>query len=306
MRIAPHRIITLLSSSLLIALSACGILGGAVPEATPTPLPTSSIQGLKVVAPRACLAGEQAMIRVEQPQGDLVAWSPISDTVAYVGSTTESTWNVGELRLVSAAQFDSPKNLASQAAGDLAWSPDGKLIAYLSLRRSDNLYTVGVADPSSRTTRDLFTAEAARTDSYASQKAILGWPDEDHLEVLSSCGLNCMQKLDFNIITGSSLADGNPIQRSRDLWSVTLHHLDVLPPNFASLAGQLNWSPDESLAAYIDSKGRAWIVDAAAGTLYALDISPFGTALETDWSPGGKYLAVRVDQLLKIYAFECK
>ncbi len=69
---------------LLLALSACSILGRTPEGPTPTPVPTSSIPGLDVIPPQACQVAEQAMIRVENPQGDLIAWSPIENSVAYV------------------------------------------------------------------------------------------------------------------------------------------------------------------------------------------------------------------------------
>ena len=291
--------------SILLNLTACSILGAETGEVTPTPMPTSSVPGLQVISPQACLVAEHGMIRVERPQGDLISWSPVADTVAYIASTQGSSWNVGELNSLSAPTFDLPVRLATQAAGELTWSPGASIIAYLGLRRSDNLYTIGLAYPDGGASKDLFPGEVARTDGFSSQKSILEWVTEDRLRVLTSCGIDCMQGMDFNVISGLSNLTGNPIQRKWDLWSVRTNHPAQIPAAYADLVGQLNWSPDESQIAYIDGKGFVWIIDVKPGNLYPLDIGAYGTAIETDWSYDSQYLAVQVDQNLKIFSFNC-
>ena len=289
----------------LLSLSACSILGGSPADATPTPAPTSSIPGLQVIPSQACLVAEHAMIRVYQPQGDLIAWSPTNDTLAYIASTQGSSWNVGELTLLTAPLFDTPERLATQVAGELSWSPLATFISFLGLRRSDNLYTIGLAYPDGRASIDFFPGEAARTDSYASQKVVLGWLDEGRLRVFTSCGIDCLQGLDIGVLSGLTLPTGDPIERIENLWAVTTNHPVTIPLAYADLVGQLNWSPDEKQIAYIDDNGYVWIIDVNTGSLYPLDIGTYGTATETDWSFDGKYLAVQVDQLLKIFSFDC-
>ena len=290
---------------LLLGVSVCTIMGGLTGEATPTPEPTSSIPDMQVVSPQACSVAEQGMIRVDHPQGDLIAWSPIADVVAYIASTQGSSWNVGELNILSAPLFNAPNRLATQAAGELAWSPDANAIAYLGLRHADNLYTIGLAYPDGRASKDLFPAEAARTDDYSSQKSILEWINPGRLRVLVSCGVNCLQRLDFGVLSGLSTPFGDPIERYWDMWSVHTFHPAILPPEYADLPGQLNWSPDENRIAYIDENGNAWVINVDAGSLYPLDIGQFGTATESDWSYDSQYLAVQVDQNLMIFSFKC-
>jgi hypothetical protein len=290
---------------LLFLISGCTILGGTKGGVTPTPMPTSSVSGLQVISPEACQVAEQGMIRVEHPQGDLIAWSPITNTVAYIASTQGSNWNVGELDILSAPLFDSPERLATQAAGELAWSPKGITLAFLGLRRSDNLYTIGLAYPGGLASKDLFPGEAARTDDFSSQKAIIEWMDDGRLMVYTSCGIDCMQALVFGVISGLSTPKGDPILHEWNLWSVTTNHPASIPAEYANLVGQLNWSPDESQIAYIDGAGLAWIVNVGNSTLYPLEIGAYGTATETDWSYDSQYLAVQVDQNLKIFSFNC-
>jgi hypothetical protein len=296
---------TLTLICLLLVGSACTILGAASAEDTPTPQPTSVIPNLQVVSTQACLVATQSMIRVEHPQGDLIAWSPIDDSVAYVASTQNSSWNVGELNQLSPPDFDTPLRLATQAAGELTWDPDGTTLAYLGLRRSDNLYTIGLAYPNGRTSRDLFPDEAARTDDYSSQKAILKWIDSGRLRVLVSCGINCMQTLDFGVLSGLSTSVGEPLQRTWDIWAVHTFHPEPIPPEYANLSGQLNWSPNENRIAFIDENDTAWVINTRDGTLFPLDIGPYATATEADWSYDSQYLAVQVDQWIKIFSFNC-
>jgi Tol biopolymer transport system component len=289
----------------LFIVPACTILGAGAPEATLTPQPTSSIPNMQVIAAQACQVAEQSMIRVEAPQGDLIAWSPLSDAVAYVASTQGSSWNIGELNLLSSPKFDTSVRLATGVAGELAWAPDASAIAYLGLRRSDNLYTIGLAHPNAQASQDLFPNETARTDDYSSQKLILGWMDTSRLRVLVSCGINCMQTLMMDVQSGLSSQVGDPIHRYWDMWSVHTLLPTSIPTQYAGLTGQLNWSPDEQRIAYIDGAGNAWVVNAGSGSLYPLDIGQYGTATETDWSSDSQYLAVQVDQYLKIFSFKC-
>ncbi len=291
--------------TMLTGVSACSMVGASQAELTTTPVPTSSISGDTVIPAQMCLMGQQDMIRSEQPQGDLVAWSPTTDTLAFVASNTESSWNVGDLIMLSAPQFDSPHRLASQVAGELTWSPDATSIAYLGLRHSDNLYTIGLAYPDGRTSRDLFPDQAAKTDDYSSQKSILEWMDSGRLRVMVSCGLNCLQQYDIGVGSGLATAVADPMEKMWGMWTPHTYHPSILPEEYADLKGQLNWAWDDRHIAYIDGKNNLWVVNADSGTLYPLDIGTYGSATETDWSFDSQYLAVQVDQYLKIFSFHC-
>ena len=245
------------------------------------------------------------MIRVEESQGDLISWSPNADTVAYIAATQGSGWNIGELNLLSPPKFDTPTRLATGVAGEITWSPNASAIAYLGLRRSDNLYTIGLAYLNGRSSQDLFPGEAARTDDYSSQKSILEWMDDGRIRVLVSCGMDCMQTLVLDLQTGLSSQVGDPIQRTWNMWSVHTFQPANIPSEYATLPGQLNWAPDEQHIAYIDGAGNAWVINAGGGSLYPLDIGQYGIATETDWSADSQYLAVQVDQYLKIFSFKC-
>ena len=114
-----------------------------------------------------------------------------------------------------------------------------------------------------------------------------------------------MQSVIFSVITGLSTQANAPIQRDYGLWSVHTHQPTSQNAEYSDLPGQLNWSPDERQIAYIDENGYVWIINIATDILYPLDIGVYGTATETDWSYDNQYLAVHVDQNLKIFSFDC-
>jgi hypothetical protein len=90
--------------------------------------------------------------------------------------------------------------------------------------------------------------------------------------------VDCIQTIDFAILTGLASPVGSPTQRSWEVWTVHTNQPAVIPPAYAELEGQLNWSPDGNLIAYIDENDTAWIIDEESGTLYPLDIGDYGTA----------------------------
>lgn len=294
---------TLLALSGLLVLAACGGVG--LEQPTPAPLPTSILPGLVTVQPWMCRLAELSMLRVDEPQGDLLAWAPGAETLAYVAPASGSTWLVGALVLVDAPAFDTHREIASQAAGDLAWSPAGSRLAYLSLRRGDTLFSVNVTLPQAGTAVDLFPAEAARTDAWSSQKAVLGWADENRLQVQVSCGLDCMQALEINLVTGGQTPLGEQTQRAWDWWDTSLNQPVELPEEYQEFMQRPNWSPDGRQLVYLDQRLDAWVVSPGNRTQFILDTGGFLAVGETDWSYDGQYLAVQAEDRLFIFGTEC-
>jgi hypothetical protein len=297
-----HYIVVLLLVG-LVFLTACGGLG--VDEATPIPLPTSSLPGLVTIQPQLCRLAELPMLRVDQPQGDLLAWSPEGNILAYLAPETGSTWMVGRLMTVSEPAFASPVELASYVAGDLAWSPDGSRLAYLSLRRGDRLYSVGVAYPQGGLPQDMFPGEAARTDEWSSQKAVLGWEDNNRLRTQVSCGLDCVQMVEVNVVAATQMPLGDPTQRSWNWWDYTLNQPEQLPVAYQDFMQKANWAPGGARLVYLDARLDAWVVNLEGGTQFILDTGGYLAVSETDWSPDGRYLAVQAEDWLFIFSSDC-
>jgi hypothetical protein len=283
----------------LLILTACG--GADFEKSTPTPLPTSSLPGLVTVEPRLCRVAKLPMLRVDQPQGHMVAWAPESHTLAYLAPETGSTWMVGTLMLVSGPDFETSLELAKHAAGHLTWSPGGRTLATLSLRRSDGLYTVNVVYPQSRESVDLFPGEAARTDEWSSQKAIDRWQNEQTLLVKVSCGLDCVQTMQVNLSIGSLTLQGDPVQRAWDWWDYSLNPGPELSEEYLSFMQQVNWSPDGGRLVYVDKRADAWVVSLDEQIQFPLDTGGYLAVSETDWSQDGEYLAVQAEDWLFIF-----
>jgi hypothetical protein len=285
--------------SALLILTACG--GTDFEKPTPTPLPTSSLPGLVTVEPRLCRVAKLPMLRVDQPQGDMLAWAPGSQTLAYLAPATGSTWMVGTLMTVSAPDFDTPLDLTDYAAGHLTWSPQGSALAYLSLRRSDGLYSVGVVYPQRGEVVDLFPGEAARTDDWSSQKAIDRWRNEQSLLVKVSCGLDCVQTVQVALATGVITPLGDPVQRAWDWWDYRLNPGEALPGDTQDFVQQVNWSPDGQRLVYVDRRADAWVVSLDEQIQFPLDTGSYLSVSETDWSQDGEYLAVQAEDWLFIF-----
>ena len=283
----------------LLWLTACG--GAGLQQPTLTPLPTSSLPGLGTVAPRLCTLAKLPMLRADAPQGDMLAWAPEADTLAYLAPTAGSTWLVGTLVTVSAPDFAAATELADYAAGHLTWSPQGSMLAFLSLRRSDGLYSVAVVTPGTGEVRDLFPGEAARTDEWSSQKAVRTWLNEQSLQVEVSCGLDCVQRMLAMLPSGTITAFGDPLQRPWDWWAYRLNSGPALPADYQEFVTQVNWAPDGERMVYIDVRRDAWVVLVDEGVQFPLPTGGFLAVSETDWSADGDYLAVQAEDWLFIF-----
>jgi len=289
--------------SALLILAACG--GGDFEKSTPTPLPTSSLPGLVTVEPRLCTLAKLPMLRVDEPQGDMLAWAPEADTLAYLAPATGSTWLVGTLLAVSAPDFDTPQELADHAAGHLTWSPQGNALAFLSLRRSDGLFSVSVVYPQSGEVRDLFPGEAAHTDEWSSQKAVREWRNEQSLLVQVSCGLDCVQRVQVALPGGALTPLGDPLQRPWDWQNYRLNAGAALPDEYLAFVREVNWAPDGSRLAYVDARRDAWVILLDEQVQFPLPTGGFLSVSETDWSADGTYLAAQAEDWLFIFG-DCK
>jgi WD40 repeat protein len=299
--------------SLLIIAS---VLTGCVVDNQPaepndvsvTPLPTSTLSDFATPPSSACMVAKRVALQVSNQQGDLLAWSPAKDALAYVGPRKQSLWLVGELKLTTGPNFEEAPALASNVVGDLTWSPDGTFIAFVALRLGDNLYTVEIIQPAGTDTQDLFPEELARTDEWSSQKDIVGWVDENTLLVLTSCGVDCLQPIEINVIDGTANLSSPSQQRGADFWAI---HYDQPPDPLAiPVEGDtgiydLSWSPDNSAVAYLaeqDEYNNLWVFSADDETPLHLEVGQWQRIQETKWSYTGEYLAVRADSDLLIFS----
>jgi hypothetical protein len=312
----PKHIPALISLFILTCglIAACGLLPslpapaaavGAGP--TITPLPTSTGEEYPTVDNRSCLIGELIPLRVENPQGDLLAWQPDSQNLAYAGPAASSNWYAGSLHMASGPEFIAPLQLAPEALifGDLTWSPSGDQLAFTALRISDGVYTVMTVSPQGGPAQDWMQGEAAHTDGSSSQKAIVGW-QAGSLRVLSACGPDCDQILQINLGSGQISQVGEQIRRAKDRLAP---HTNLTTYDEETYPYMLNpnWSPDLSKIVYFDEDDRTMLLTVASKDQFILDMNiDIETPREAKWADDNRTLAVRTDDRIYIFDIQCK
>ena len=297
-----------------LALTACGTLGlpglPAPPPVetgpTPTPLPTSTAPEFPTVADQSCLIATLEPLRTDAPQGDLLAWQPEKDVLAYAGPALNSNWFAGTIMLASGPDFAAPVNLAPEAHvfGDLTWSPDGSLLAYVSLRISDGIYTILTNTPQAGPAQDWLPGETANTGSGPSSKAISGWLPGPRLSVLSACGPDCDQITEIDLNTGQVSAVGEQIRRSKDRLAINYHKLEYDAEVYPYMV-VADWSPDGQKIVYFDEDDRTWVLLVKGKEQYILDVG-IAFPREAKWSFDNRLLAVRTDDFIYVFDTQCK
>ena len=257
------------------------------------PLPTQLAgQGLTVVKTKACQIFSLVSVQVdsERAQGDMMAWSPAGNYLAYVTPENDKWgWFVGRLVVLDAAKNKEVfSTQAIEVAGDLTWSPDGKKLAYVVLNAKDKYYTVYVADIASGEVQDVFGGSSAQTDEWSSPKGINKWDDSSTLEVTSSCDVDCSRNFSYNADTGK-LNVGEDTRKQDD------HSLEVTNENT---------SPNSRWQIAVDLKDNVWM--SSAITHQAAVISSGLAINEIKWSGDSNYLALRTDESILVIEPVCK
>lgn len=259
------------------------------------PLPTEMAgQGLKVVTPKVCQVQQFVTIGtnsdfVNDPQGDSMAWNPVSNELAYLRPVNGRwEWFVGDLVVYDfALKKEVYTTTDLEVFGDLTWSTDGTDLAYVVLNPEEKVYTVYVGGLTRSLNIDIFGSSAG-TDEYSSAKGISEWQSPTNLVVTSSCGLDCSRLYNYNTETGV-LTKQNEIRKIEDS-SLTLVNQNTSPDN--------NWS------VFMDQKDNLWLSNADKGSAFI--ISTGVTVYEVKWSADSKYLALRFADSIKVLNVTCK
>jgi Tol biopolymer transport system component len=318
----PARQFYLMLFALLISLLAgCQLAAGpSVPVSAIalTPSTTPDNQGYYAVPAPACVIAEWSSMQTDRLQGDLIAWSQDSSRLAYLAPQPNSSWYVG---LVGQAQGKDLSQRAIlvpniMAIGDLNWSPDGTMLAFVALRTNEAVETVMVARTDGSGLTDLFPFDEARSDQRTSQKAIKGWTDANHILVLTSCAEDCQQETEVNVLTGT-ISQNAESERRNAMKTPTpgvVKVLDGLEPevNLQSYDAKVyprgfsrpNWSPDGKFVLYLDRRGLLWHLDPASKAQYLMDLG-LRDVDETKWSPDGQRVAVRAEDRIFIFDLAC-
>ncbi len=280
----------------LFFLAACSILKGPSQSATQTAaaVPTSTFppelatQDLRLVSPRSCLKAEFTTINVQNPQGDLMAWSPTGDLLALdVPENRHWGWFLGD-----AIIYDVPANkelFATQGDyvfGDLTWSPAADYLAFVKYSADAQLYTIVTLRLPDHALVDYFPGASAHTDDFSSLKGINAWDASQSLVVTSSCGPDCTRFYSLDI--GSGQATVLSEKRKADDHS--------LVPEV-----QLT-SPDGRLKVVTDDQGMSWLASSTDGSTYLLAKDLID---EIKWSADSQYFAIRLVDQVSVYKVSC-
>jgi hypothetical protein len=317
-------IVFILASVFILLLAACDFSMLSPGEKTPTgptltpttaigPAQPSSKTGLadyQVQEYPICEIASFTGINTFDYQGNLDAWSPDGASFAFIQQTTKLTWFVGDLSIATGPKYDKIKVIAPDAAGRVYWSPDGKSLAFVALRIHDNVYTIMTVNSDGTGLIDLFPGKMANTDSYASKKTILSWPDYNRLRVMVSCGSGCTKSYEINPSDGTT-SDYTPGDwENSHAWSMVLNEIEY-DPNSYPVMNEPNWSTDKQYTTFLDEKYYMWMLENQKKTIHLVyldDLFPvYSTqpwARETHWSPQD-LLAVRVDDHIGIFDPTC-
>lgn len=290
--------------SAMVILAGCSVLGPerGVAESTPTALPTTNPEeGLRVTVSTACEVRALPTIHVDEMSGDMLAWSPDGEILAYVAPASRDWgWYSGNLTLISMETGESRATRDIKVTGDISWSPDGSHIAFTALDPTDDIYTVQVLQIADFSSVDLYSTGAA-TDDFGSRKGIIKWADNSRVQVAETCGIDCTRFVEINIADQQKRVIESGRKEDNQSLEIPLNQgsLEINPE--WSLA---NMSPDDSKLFYSDNDGIAWLASPDEGFKYRIDLD-LGDALESKWSPNSQLLAVRTDEKVFIFDLEC-
>lgn len=278
-----------------------GSISSALVRITKTP------SEFDIVSDEACSVAEWETIRISSPQGDLIAWAPGQLELAYLLPKPGYSWFTGDLAIASGKGFQDQKTLTSQVdiSGGLSWSPDGKRIAFLALRPSEQVYTVMAMWYDGSGMVDLFPGDSARTDEWSSPKGILGWASPDLLKAVISCGAGCDQAVEIDVASGKRVSTGEPGHGDikKDNWQPSRYTIEFDASRFPAMIYP-SWSLDGKNIAYFDEEGNLWVLRRGEKSRFPIDTGHL-QASEAKWSYDSHYLAVRTDGRIMILEIPC-
>jgi hypothetical protein len=294
-------ILLLLIVFAVLFLSACSVIRNqllkqtaTVAEATdvpPTPItiPTQ-LRSQTQVDVQTCLVAQKTAIQTNKPQGDLIAWAPDTDNLAFVQPVNQySGWYVGDILIYDAVHAKESLTSVDQTVfGDLTWSPDGNSLAYVLLNQHEGIYTVKILTLANGLSVDIFGDVAtARTDAFASLKGIQEWPSAPNLIVTSYCGTDCVRLFQYNAIS-AKLNQQNDIRQNDDT-SLTITNE--------------YYSPNGKWQVTVDDKNNVWL---SSETQNRVSLLLTGIPVsEIKWSKDSTYLAIRTADQVQIYKAGC-
>ena len=304
----------------VLVLAACGVVPGATAgEGVATAVPTATLDpaGFRAIDTRACLIADWTTMQANRPAGDLIAWQPGSRNIAYLDPSERSSWFIGDLMLAKAPDYTVHEELAPGVLvnGDLTWSPSGEKLAFLAFRPNENLYTVMTVRADGTGLTDLFPTDLARTDARTSQKAVIGWRDDDTVQVMASCGEECRNAYEIDasgptgpVLTPTPIGDYTELNKNLAInRKVVEYDEEDFPRLFQREEIERtrpHWSPDNRWVAYLDKRLLLWVLSPEEKVTFTIDIG-LRDVSETQWALDSKALAVRAEDRIFVFDLPC-
>jgi WD40-like Beta Propeller Repeat len=282
--------------------------------ATAAPLSDTTNALFTNISSPFCLVSQKNIIQTTDPQGNLLAWSPIMDAIAYI-SASPYGWYIGDLVTASAPSFTDTIIAKRNVFGDISWSPDGNKLAFVSLDQNDGLYTIYTADPDGSHLVDLYPGNNKKTDPWSSPKAIYQWKNNNELVVSFSCGVGCINLDDVSLLEGTHSISSSTSENISDFLDYTNiikdnnEYSSLLTKIYSANINYSNWSPNGLYVAILIGENNAnnlWVVKPKDKVQFPLDVGGLSKIFEVKWSNSGKFLAVRAQDKLLIFSVECK
>jgi WD40 repeat protein len=271
-----------------------------------TPTPTfANVTGdaYTIVNTQVCLITTLNSIQTDANRdlGTLIAWSPDGSQLAFVEPFSGNWgWYDGNLAVYDLTNGRSVVSKDIKVSGDLTWSPDGSKLAFTALRVPENRYTVMVRSSADGTITDLYKT-LTPTDAYGSQKGIIGWKNENVLQLTERCGVDCVQRVEYDTASGQ-ITQLDEIRPTEDASLLPVNNLPSLVANENWL--KANFSPDLQRAFFVDNRDVAWIAALKSQIKFPLDIG-YNTVAESAWSPDAQEIAVRGQGTVFLFSFDC-
>ncbi len=283
------------------------------PESSPTPeviaSPTPDDHGYPFTNSPYCLMDQWNTIQTEGAQGDLMAWSPVSDALAWIEPGKTGNWSAGNLVVSSGPQLKNREslNIDALAYGNLSWSDDGKFLAFVALRRTDSLYTVMTVDFTGEQpkVKDRLPDEAARTDGFGSDKAIVGWTGVRQLNVVSSCGSDCDMPITIDLQANTWKANPTAERKSLPEYLKISNKKPVDDPaNYPPMVEDPSWSQNGEMMGFIDERNNLWVFNVPEKNQMLISFN-LGYIQEVKWSLNGRLMTVRNDNRIYLLSMDC-
>jgi hypothetical protein len=313
--------LVLLVFTVSLVLAACGPdpqPGTSPGGATLVPTATLDAAGYRAVPSPACRIADWTTLESEGLYGDLIAWQPGdsgSPNLAYLAPSERSTWFIGKLMLATGPDYVDHRTLAPgvYVTGDLTWSPAGETLAFLAFRPSENLYTVMTVRADGSDLTDHFPTDLARTDARTSQKAIIGWKNEQTLQVMVSCGEQCRNAFDIRLppdaspgLTPTPIDDYTELNKALQMGRrVPPFDPQEFPRILSTPMSAPNWSAQDRWVTYLDKRLLLWVLNPEEKTHFSLDIG-LRDVSETQWTADESYLSIRAEDRIFVFQVPCQ